>query len=105
MKCSGQTAHIAEVFGMCVSCQRRYQPIYSVSWVQRADFEAAQVYDDFVAEFGGDADRRKPTTAFVTGGTIQPGSRPSSGESEVCSSTANRKASQTTPSSVNSDDV
>jgi hypothetical protein len=46
--------------------------------LQRADLEAAAVYDDFVAEFGGEAERRKPP-AFVTGETIQPGSRPSLG--------------------------
>mmetsp|Transcript_16329 Transcript_16329/g.48953 ORF Transcript_16329/g.48953 Transcript_16329/m.48953 type:complete len:1001 (+) Transcript_16329:302-3304(+) len=41
---------------------------------KRADLEAAKLYDDFVESFGGDGPAQ---TSFVTGGTIQPGSRPS----------------------------
>ncbi len=46
--------------------------------LQRADLEAAQLYDDFVASFGGEEEKKRPQ-AFVTGGTIQPGSRPTAG--------------------------
>lgn len=51
--------------------------------LQRADLEAAQLYDDFVASFGGEEEKKRPK-AFVTGGTIQPGSKPTAGN-QPCS--------------------
>lgn len=45
---------------------------------QRADIEAAKLYDDFVESFGGD-DAPAKKQSFVTGGTIEPGSRPGAG--------------------------
>jgi len=46
--------------------------------VQRADEEAAKLYEEFAASFSSEPD--KPDgRSFVRGGTIQPGSRPSAG--------------------------
>ena len=46
--------------------------------MQRADAEAAKLYEEFAASFSSEPE--KPDgRSFVRGGTIQPGSRPSAG--------------------------
>lgn len=44
---------------------------------QRLDEEAAQVYEEFVTSFDGGSAQPGPK-AFVRGGVVEPGSRPSS---------------------------
>ena len=48
--------------------------------LQRADEESAKLYEEFAASFGtSEAEKQPGSSAFVRGGTIQPGSRPSAG--------------------------
>ena len=51
---------------------------------RRADAEAAQVYEDFVASFNSD-DAVPGGKTFVRGGVVEPGSRPSSEPVGRCS--------------------
>jgi hypothetical protein len=58
------------------------QPSLTRSFAQRLDEEAAQVYEEFVASFDGSA--APGTKAFVRGGVVEPGSRPSSEPTRAC---------------------
>lgn len=51
-------------------------PLPTRSLLQRLEEEAAQVYEEFVAAFNGDSPQ-VGTKAFVRGGVVEPGSRPS----------------------------
>ena len=52
---------------------------YLVIDLQRADAEAAKLYEEFAASFGSEEPEAAGGRSFVRGGTIQPGSRPSAG--------------------------
>ncbi len=51
-------------------------PLKFAAKAQRADAEAAKLYEEFVESFGdaGQAEGKTEPRAFVRGGTIQPGS-------------------------------
>ena len=67
-------------------------------FAQRADAEAAKLYQEFEQFFGDSRDH--DSKAFVRGGTIQPGSRPNlEGESTFCSGSS----SSTQGSAMSSD--
>ncbi len=48
--------------------------------MQKADEEAAKVYEEFVESFKSENDGGRQPKQFVRGGTVLPGSKPSEGE-------------------------
>lgn len=51
--------------------------------VQREDAESAKLFEEFAASFGTSEAEAPGSSAFVRGGTIQPGSRPSAGQRRI----------------------
>ncbi len=62
---------------------------------QKADEEAAAVYEEFVASFQGDeAGRDGGVKAFVRGGVVAPGSRSTDASGAYCKGGTHKKLSQ-----------